>query len=80
MNLGNLFSYFALATGGVTAVVTIQHLVSDGIVTGPELMAAIEPALQALRIIFPKLKIPVDLLTNISNVVADAINIYYKKV
>jgi hypothetical protein len=76
----NIFAYIELAAGAVAAVGTIQHIVQQpGPVTGAELVATITPVLSGIEAIFPKINIPMVLITDIANGAADAINTYYKK-
>ena len=77
----NIFAYLELAAGAVAAVGTIQHIVQQpGPVTGAELLATVSPVISGIEAIFPKLVIPMVLITDIANGAADAINTYYKKV
>ena len=77
---GNIFAYIELAAGAVAAVGTIQHLVqAPGPVSGASLLATVGPVISGVETIFPKLVIPMDLITDIANGAADAINVYYKK-
>jgi len=81
MNIfSNIFAYLELAAGGVAAVVTIEHLVQGPTpITGAEIVSTISPVLSGIQTIFPKLVIPTQLVTDISDGAADAINAYYKK-
>jgi hypothetical protein len=80
MNFSNIFAYLELATGAVSVIGTIQHLVAGSApLTGAELVATVQPIIQGIQQIFPKITIPMDLVTDIANGAADAINNYYKK-
>ena len=80
MNFGNIFAYLELATGAISVVGTIQHLVAgSAALTGAELVSTIQPILSGIQTIFPKITIPMDLVMDVANGAADAINRYYKK-
>jgi hypothetical protein len=80
MNFSNIFAYLELATGAVSVIGTIQHLVAGSApLTGAELVATVQPIIQGIQPIVPKITIPMDLVTDIANGAADAINNYYKK-
>jgi hypothetical protein len=79
-NFGNVFAYLELATGAVASVGTLQHLVKDPApVTTLELVGIAQPVIQAVEAIFPKVNVPMDLVSEIATAAADAINRYFKK-
>jgi hypothetical protein len=77
---GHIFAYLELATGIIAAVGTLQHIVqAPGAITGEALMGVVNPVLFGIQGVFPKLNIPMPLVTEIVNSAATAINTYYKK-
>ncbi len=76
----NIFAYLEFGTSIVMAVGMIQHLVRDpGVVTGSQILAAVNSPLFALQAIVPKLAVPQDVAAEIANAAALAINKHYKK-
>jgi len=64
MNFSNIFAYLELATGAVSVIGTIQHLVAGSApLTGAELVATVQPIIQGIQQIFPQITIPMDLVT-----------------
>ena len=54
MNFSNIFAYLELATGAVSVIGTIQHLVAGSApLTGAELVATVQPIIQGIQQIFP---------------------------
>jgi hypothetical protein len=81
MNFGNIFAYIELAIGGLQVVGVIQHLVSGTTpVSGTDLANAVQPILMGVKGLVPKANIPTELVLDIANGAADAINRYYKKI
>ena len=79
-NFLSVFGYINLGTAIVSAVGNIQHTLADpSPVTGAILAAEVQPSVDALMSIFPKIKIPADLVLEICNASALAINKRYGK-
>jgi len=72
-----IFAYFELAAGAIGAAGAIIQLVQGGTVTGPALLAIVQPELAALQTVLPHAAIPPALLVDVTDAVADAIDAYY---
>lgn len=76
----SIFGYINLGTSAVTAVINLQHLfAAPEPVTGAEIVADITPTIQAVQQVFPRLKIPADLVAQIADFAASAINAKFHK-
>lgn len=77
--MNNILNYFGLAAAVLSTVSALQAAFHQPTVSGAAIAGAVQPVLLSLPAVLPHLTIPVQLVTEVSEAVADTVNTYFKK-
>jgi len=74
-----IFQYFGLALAVLEAISGIQAAITSTPVNGTSIETAIQPVLDSITSLLSHVNLPAQLVTDVCNAAADAINAFYKK-
>ena len=74
----NILKYLTLGITVSETVLALISLLATSPVSGAAIVSVVQPAISAVETTFPNVKIPPQLVSDVANAAADAINTYYK--
>lgn len=77
--MNNILNYFGLAAAVLSSVSALQAAFHQPTVSGAAIAGAAQPVLMTLPSVLPHLTIPAQLVTEVSEAVAETVNTYFKR-